>query len=120
VDILNKLMLNNNVDLRGHMVYNKEGKEVVNFGKHKGTLVVDVLQKEPSFYDWILKSEFPLDTKRETDGDQAADVQQTVIAAENRPVTCTHSKFPNHLSKREYYLTLPGLLRCSPRTGARP
>ncbi|GAB3268299.1 3'-5' exonuclease [Larkinella harenae] len=64
IEILNKLMLNNNVDLRGHMVYNKDGKEVVNFGKHKGTLVVDVLQKEPSFYDWILKSEFPLDTKR--------------------------------------------------------
>ena len=64
VEVLNKLMQNNNVDLRGHMVFNKDGKEVINFGKHKGTLVIDVLKKEPSFYDWILKGEFPLDTKR--------------------------------------------------------
>jgi len=64
VEVLNKLMQNNNVDLRGHMVFNKDGKEVVNFGKHKGVLVIDVLKKEPSFYDWVLKGEFPLDTKR--------------------------------------------------------
>jgi len=64
VDILNKLMVNNNVDLGGRMIYNTKGEEVFNFGKHKGRLVIDVLQKEPSFYDWLLKGDFPLDTKR--------------------------------------------------------
>lgn len=52
------------VDLAGRMVYNAEGQETFNFGKHRGRLVSDVLQKEPSFYDWMMKGDFPLDTKR--------------------------------------------------------
>ncbi len=64
VEVLNKIMINNNVDLRGHMIYNNDGQEIFNFGKHKGRLVMDVLKKEPSFYDWLIKGEFPLDTKR--------------------------------------------------------
>lgn len=64
VDTLNKIMINNNVDLMGRMVYNPEGLEVFNFGKHKGRPVTDVLLKEPSFYDWFLKGDFPLDSKR--------------------------------------------------------
>ncbi len=26
--------------------------------------LAEVLQKEPAFYDWVMKGEFPLDTKR--------------------------------------------------------
>lgn len=64
VEVLHSLTVNKNVDLAGRMVYNANGVEIFNFGKHKGLAVLDVLQKEPSFYDWMLKGEFPLDTKR--------------------------------------------------------
>ena len=52
------------VDLIGHIVYNDKNIEVFNFGKHKGKAVVDVFRSEPSYYDWIMKSEFPLSTKK--------------------------------------------------------
>lgn len=52
------------VDLAGRMVFNEKDIEVFNFGKHKGKPVGDVLKSEPSFYDWIMKGDFPLDTKR--------------------------------------------------------
>jgi DNA polymerase-3 subunit epsilon len=64
IDMLHELTANKNVDLAGRIVVNDKGEEVFNFGKHKGLPVLDVLKKEPSFYDWILKGEFPLDTKR--------------------------------------------------------
>ena len=64
IDMLHSLTANKNVDLAGRMIINDKGEEVFNFGKHKGSPVLDVLKKEPSFYDWILKGEFPLDTKR--------------------------------------------------------
>ncbi|WP_421878188.1 exonuclease domain-containing protein [Marinoscillum sp.] len=52
------------VDLAGRIVFNNDGVEVFNFGKHRGKPVNDILQKEPSFYDWMMKGDFPLDTKR--------------------------------------------------------
>jgi DNA polymerase III subunit epsilon len=52
------------VDLIGHVVYNDKDAEVFNFGKHKGKKVEDVFRDEPSYYDWIMKSEFPLSTKK--------------------------------------------------------
>ncbi len=64
VDMLHSLTANTNVDLAGRMIVNDKGEEVFNFGKHKGLPVLEVLKKEPSFYDWMLKGEFPLDTKR--------------------------------------------------------
>jgi DNA polymerase III subunit epsilon len=53
-----------NVDLIGHIVLNDKDQEVFNFGKHKGKLVEEVFRTEPSYYDWIMKSEFPLSTKK--------------------------------------------------------
>jgi len=53
-----------NVDLVGHIVFNARQEEVFNFGKHKGKRVADVFRAEPSYYDWIMKSEFPLYTKK--------------------------------------------------------
>jgi len=53
-----------NVDLVGHIVYNEKNIEVFNFGKHKGKPVEEVFWKEPSYYDWMSKAEFPLSTKR--------------------------------------------------------
>lgn len=52
------------VDLIGHIVYNEKNVEVFNFGKHKGKAVSQVLRDEPSYYDWMMKSEFPLSTKK--------------------------------------------------------
>ena len=42
----------------------ENGKEVFNFGKHKGRPVVDVLKAEPQYYDWMMKGDFPLHTKQ--------------------------------------------------------
>jgi len=52
------------VDLVGHIVFNEKNVEIFNFGKHKGKAVSDVFRDEPSYYDWIMKSEFPLSTKK--------------------------------------------------------
>lgn len=55
--------LNRNVDFMGRLIYNDDDKEVVNFGKHKGKIAEEVLKKEPGYYDWIMKSDFPQNTK---------------------------------------------------------
>ncbi|MBI9037640.1 MAG: 3'-5' exonuclease [Bacteroidales bacterium] len=55
--------LSKNVDLVGHIIFNEKNIEVFNFGKHKGKSVETIFKKEPSYYDWMMKSEFPLSTK---------------------------------------------------------
>jgi DNA polymerase-3 subunit epsilon len=52
------------VDLIGHIVYNDKNVEVFNFGKHKGKPVSQVLKDEPSYYDWMMRGEFPRSTKK--------------------------------------------------------
>lgn len=54
----------NNVDLAGRFVYNNDNIPVFNFGKHKGRPVSDVLTREPSYYNWMMDGDFPLQTKR--------------------------------------------------------
>lgn len=51
-------------DLAGHIIYDDKNREVFNFGKHKGKTVTDVFTAEPSYYDWMMKSDFPLYTKK--------------------------------------------------------
>lgn len=53
-----------NVDLVGHIIFNDKQQETFNFGKYKGMTVEYVFTKEPSYYDWMMKSQFPLTTKR--------------------------------------------------------
>ena len=53
-----------NADLMGQVIYNKEGKETFNFGKHRGKTVEEVFRKEPAYYDWIQRADFPLFTKK--------------------------------------------------------
>ncbi len=55
---------NNNVDFSGRIIKDENGVEIFNFGKHKGKPVAEVLKKEPSFYAWMMDSEFPLNTKQ--------------------------------------------------------
>ena len=61
---LHKFTFQKTADLSGRIVYNNAGQEVFNFGKYKNVPVEEVLQKEPSYYDWMMKSEFPLYTKK--------------------------------------------------------
>ena len=51
-------------DFAGFLIYNKEGFECFSFGKHKGKLVTDVLDKEPGYFGWLLNADFPLYTKK--------------------------------------------------------
>jgi len=50
-------------DLVGHIGISRQGKEVFNFGKHKGREVEEVFKKEPQYYDWMMNADFPLSTK---------------------------------------------------------
>ena len=55
--------INRNVDFMGRLIYNDDDKEVINFGKYKGKIAEDIIRKEPSYYDWIMKSDFAQNTK---------------------------------------------------------
>jgi DNA polymerase-3 subunit epsilon len=61
---LHKFTFEKSADLAGRIVYNNAGQEVFNFGKYRNVPVEDVLKKEPSYYDWMMKGEFPLYTKK--------------------------------------------------------
>lgn len=52
-----------NVDMAGHIVWDKNQNAVFNFGKHKNVSVKEVFMKEPAYYDWMMKADFPLYTK---------------------------------------------------------
>ena len=52
------------VDFAGHIIFDKNDVEVFNFGKYKGFSVERVFIKEPPYYDWMMKSNFPLYTKK--------------------------------------------------------
>src|SRR5690606_10139306 len=52
------------VDLAGRFVFNSDDVECFNFGKHKGKPIEQVIKEEPGVYDWMMKGDFPLDTKR--------------------------------------------------------
>ena len=51
-------------DFAGFITFNKEGQECFSFGKHKGKLVTEVLEKEPGYFGWLLNADFPLYTKK--------------------------------------------------------
>jgi DNA polymerase III subunit epsilon len=114
--------LNKPVDFAGRMVFNENGEEVFNFGKHKGKTVEDVLRIEPSYYSWMMQGDFPLYTKRKLEEiynrwntKKAAEryakqqttpkVQETLVEAkpvpvENQPKKEFHK--PDHLRNNNY------------------
>lgn len=51
-------------DFAGFINYNKNNEECFSFGKHKGKKVLDVLEKEPGYFGWLLNADFPLYTKK--------------------------------------------------------
>lgn len=61
---LHALLNEKMVDLAGRFIFNDDGVECFNFGKHKGKTIEQVIKEEPGYYDWMMKGDFPLDTKR--------------------------------------------------------
>ncbi len=62
--VLHEFSVGNMVDLAGRMIMSDKGEELFNFGKYKGMKVKDTLAKDPMYYDWIMKGDFPQDTKK--------------------------------------------------------
>lgn len=56
--------MGNSVDFMSRMVYDDKGREVINFGKHKGKLAEEAMYADRSYYDWIMRSDFPVSTQR--------------------------------------------------------
>jgi DNA polymerase III subunit epsilon len=54
----------NIIDFARRFIYDEKGVEVFNFGKHKGRPIADVLTAEPQYYDWMMRGEFPMNTKQ--------------------------------------------------------
>ncbi|MGZ5189702.1 MAG: exodeoxyribonuclease X C-terminal domain-containing protein, partial [Flavisolibacter sp.] len=52
------------IDFARRFIYDDKGVELFNFGKHKGRSVAEVLKAEPQYYDWMMKGEFPMNTKQ--------------------------------------------------------
>ena len=40
-------------DFAGYIVFNKEGEECFSFGKHKGQIVENILEKESGYFVWL-------------------------------------------------------------------
>ncbi len=55
---------NNNADFAGRIIFDENGVEIFNFGKHKGKPVEKVFLEDPSYYSWMMNGDFPLYTKK--------------------------------------------------------
>lgn len=55
---------NKTADFAGRIIYNAKDEECFNFGKYKGQRVVDVFEKDPGYYGWMINNDFPLYTKK--------------------------------------------------------
>ncbi len=62
--VLHDLTASTSVDFATRMVYNDKGIAVFNFGKYKDKPVLEVLKNDPSYYDWMMKGDFSLNTKQ--------------------------------------------------------
>ncbi len=54
----------NAADIMGRVVYDEENRIVFNFGKFKGTPVIEVFRKEAGYFGWLMNGDFPLSTKK--------------------------------------------------------
>jgi len=62
--VIKALGEDNVIDFARRFIFDEKGVELFNFGKHKGRPVADVLKAEPQYYDWMMKGEFPMNTKQ--------------------------------------------------------
>lgn len=51
-------------DFAGKIGYNDRGEEIFTFGKYKGQSVEQIFKDNPSYYDWMMKGNFPQYTKK--------------------------------------------------------
>ena len=51
-------------DFAGFIILDNNDNELFSFGKYRNQKVEEVLEKDPGYYGWIQKSEFPLYTKK--------------------------------------------------------
>lgn len=51
-------------DFAGYISYDENGEEVFSFGKYKGKLVTEILDKDSGYFGWLLNADFPLYTKK--------------------------------------------------------
>lgn len=52
------------VDFASRMAIDNQGRVIFNFGKHNGEPVEKVFETDKAYYKWIMKNDFPEDTKR--------------------------------------------------------
>ncbi|MBR5656668.1 MAG: 3'-5' exonuclease [Prevotella sp.] len=68
VDFAGRIIWKDLTDKDGKVVKDKDGnpvrQEVFNFGKYKGWAVIDVLNRDPGYYSWMMTSEFTGNTKQ--------------------------------------------------------
>jgi DNA polymerase III subunit epsilon len=64
VDFLHRVSKDGDFADMGRRMYIEHGKEKFNFGKYKGQVVEEVFRREPQYYDWIMKADFPMDFKQ--------------------------------------------------------
>ncbi|MDR2824602.1 MAG: ribonuclease H-like domain-containing protein [Prevotellaceae bacterium] len=53
-----------NLDFAGRIIENDKGEIVFNFGKYKGIKVLEVFDRDPGYYSWIMNGDFALHTKK--------------------------------------------------------
>lgn len=64
IDFLHEFSTDHNFVDGGRRLVKEDGVVKFNFGKHKGKPVEEVFRREPQYYDWMMKSDFLLDTKQ--------------------------------------------------------
>jgi DNA polymerase III subunit epsilon len=52
------------MDYSSKFLKNEDGVVIFNFGKYQNQSVVDVIQSNPTYYDWFMKAEFTIDSKK--------------------------------------------------------
>ena len=75
------------VDFSGHLIYDDSGLKdpshiFINFGKHKGKSARDVFDSEPSYFAWVERGSFTLDTKA-----RFAAIRKEIEAEKNGPAS---------------------------------
>ena len=87
------------VDFAGRIVYNEDGLETINFGKHKGKPIIEVFEQEPSYYAWMQNGDFPLYTKKVLENIW---IRYKKEKSEHKTKTAAHSIEDKKLAKKEF------------------
>ncbi len=64
INTIHDIFHHTSVDLSNRLAYDKDRAVIFNFGQHKGKKVIDIFKQYPNYYHWIMRSSFPIDTKR--------------------------------------------------------